>query len=68
MSSVSKSSCEKLKTSVTCIQAKNLKVVKNMKVAEHEKFRSKKYSNKPPASLINDDDDMHETEENINNS
>jgi len=59
VSSVNKSSCEKLKTSVTCIKTSFQNFFNKNEIAgslEHDKFRSNKYSNKPLASLVNGED------------
>jgi len=54
VSSVNKSSCEKLKTSVTCIKTSFQNEIEGS--LEHENFRSNKYSNRPLASLVNGED------------
>jgi len=59
VSSVNKSSCEKLKTSVTCIKTSFQNFFNKNEIAgsqEHDKFKSNKYSNRPLASLVNGED------------
>jgi hypothetical protein len=56
MSSVNRSSCEKLKISVTCVQVSFQIILKKARLLEQDQFGSNQYRNKPPASLTNGDD------------